>query len=230
MRRFFLSAFCLLFAASVVLFVKGAEKYRPLLVLCCVATQLLVAYLFWYHLAHIPRWREASRGAGLNLLVLVPVNPLLARAALLSSGVRLRPGKVRRAFELHIDAARKYGLAEFARLLASDLNSVAEGLEPGTLILWETAAPVPSAFRRYVRRKQAAGEAVWQRGGWGPVRWFSSRSVRRGALIWYGKGRENFFGGWSFEQEDGDNHIFSSGAAFYGASHHGGECEVQAGQ
>lgn len=188
MRRFFLSAFCLLFAVSVVLFIGGAGKYRPLLVLCCIATQLLTAYLFWYHLAYIPRWREASRGAGLNLLVLVPVNPFLARAVLLSSGARLCPGRIRRAFELHIDAPRKYGLAEFARLLASDLYCVAEGLEPGTLVLWETAAPVPAAFRRYVRWKQAAGEAVWERGGWGLVHRYAARSVRHGALVWLGTG------------------------------------------
>lgn len=32
------------------------------------------------------------------------------------------------------------------------------------------------------------------------------------------------------EQENGDNYFFSSGPAVYGVSHHGGECQVQAGE
>ncbi|MGI9951352.1 hypothetical protein V3F56_03235 [Moorellaceae bacterium AZ2] len=229
MIRFIFSVLCLLLAVSLAFFIWGAGKYRPLLVTCCLAVQLLVVYLFWYHLVHIPRWREAARGAGFNLLVLVPVNPLLARLMLLFSRTRLRPGKVRRAFELHIDAPRKYKLAEFARLLASDLSFVAGVLEPSTLLLWETAAPVPSLFRRYLRHKQELREAVWERGGWGSLLRPADPLVRRGALVWLGREREHFFGRCAFEQENRDNHIFRSSPTVYGIDYHGGECQIQGG-
>ncbi|MBE3582132.1 MAG: hypothetical protein IMW96_10975 [Thermoanaerobacteraceae bacterium] len=227
MRRFFFSVFWLLFAAVLLSFAAGAGKYRPLLLACGAGSLLMAAYLFWYHLVHIPRWKKTSREVGLNLLVLVPVHPFLARAVLLLSGAGLRPKKIRRAFELHIAAARKYGLAEFARLLASDLSLVAGSLEPGTLILWETRAPIPSAFRGYIRRKQEVREAVWEKGGWGLVRRFAGRSARRGALVWTGRDR---FGRCAFEQENGDNHFFSSRSAVHGISHHGGQRQVQTGE
>ncbi|QGP93377.1 hypothetical protein MGLY_27850 [Neomoorella glycerini] len=230
MLRFLFSVFCLLFGAAVGVSLKGAVQYRPFIAVCFAGMLLCAGYLFWYHLAHIPRWREASREAGFRLLVLVPISSLLAWAVLFFSGAKLKTRKIRRAFELHIADRRKHRLAEFTGLLASDLSLLAGGLEPGTLIIWETRAPVPSAFRRYIRRKQAAGEAVWEKGGWGPARRFAARLARRGALVWTGRDQEYFFGRCSFEQESRDNHIFSPGVAVHGAGHHRGQCQVQAGK
>ncbi|WP_406676449.1 hypothetical protein [Moorella sp. ACPs] len=223
MLRFLLSVFYLLFGAAAGVSLKGAVQYRPFIAVCFAGMLLCAGYLFWYHLAHIPRWREASREAGFRLLVLVPISSLLARAVLFFSGAKLKPGKNRRAFELHIAASRKYRLAEFTGLLASDLSLLAGGLEPGTLIIWETRAPVPSAFRRYIRQKQRLGEAVWEKGGWGPVRRFAAFPVRRGALVWTGEDREYFFGRCAFEQENRDNHFFPSGPPVHGVGHHGGQ-------
>ncbi|MGB9846495.1 MAG: hypothetical protein ACPLRH_03205, partial [Desulfotomaculales bacterium] len=152
MRRALLSAFCLLFAIAVGASVKGAAQCRSLIIACHAGMLMCAAYLFWYHLAYIPHWREAGRAAGFHLLVMVPLSPLLARAVLFFSGAKLKPARIRRAFELHIAAPQKYGLAQFSHLLASDLALLAGSLEPGTLILWETRAPVPSTFRRYIRR------------------------------------------------------------------------------
>jgi hypothetical protein len=177
-RRGLLFIFWALFVVSVVTnLVAGGRMWG---VACPAGLALLGGYIFWYHCRYIPRLREASLGAGYRLLVPVPVNPVLARLLLFFSGLMLEAGKTRRAFELHVVAGKGLGLAGFTRLLASDLASLAVALEPGTLILWETRVPVPSPLRRYIREKEAAGEAVWKKG--------RRKVPHRGALVW---GRED---------------------------------------
>lgn len=173
-RRFLLYAFWMLFPVSVVTsLAAGGRVWGDA---CPAGLAFLGGYIFWYHCRYIPRVREAGRKAGYRLLVPVPVNLVMARLLLFFFGMKLEAGKARRAFELHVVAAGEYSLAGFTRLLASDLASLAAALEPETLILWETRAPVPSLFRRYIREKKIAGEAVWKKGRQG--------SPRRGALVW----------------------------------------------
>lgn len=219
-RRALLSVFWMLFAVSVVTSLAASGRLWG--AACPAGLAFLGGYIIWYHLRYIPRLREASLGAGYRLLVPVPVNSVMARLLLPFSGLKLETGRIRRAFELHVVAGKGLGLAEFTRLLASDLASLAAALEPGTLILWETRAPVPSFFRRYIREKEAGGEAAWKKCG--------RKAPHRGALVWAGKDREYFFGRCAFEQENGDNHIFHLGPFVHGAGDHGGQREVQAGE
>lgn len=177
-RRGLLFIFWALFLVSVV--TNLAAGGRILGAACSVGLAFLGGYIFWYHCRYIPRLREASLKGSYRLLVPVPVNPAVARLLLLFSRLKLETGKVRRAFELHVVAGKGLGLAGFTRLLASDLASLAAALEPGTLILWETRVPVPSPLRRYIREKEAAGEAVWKKG--------RRKVPHRGALVW---GRED---------------------------------------
>ncbi|MBE3582062.1 MAG: hypothetical protein IMW96_10610 [Thermoanaerobacteraceae bacterium] len=174
--------FWALFAVSVVTSLAAGGRVWG--AACPAGLAFLGGYIFWYHLRYIPRLREASLGAGYRLLVPVPVNPVMARLLLPFSGLKLETGEVRRAFELHVVAEKGLGLAGFTRLLASDLAYLAAALEPGTLILWETRAPVPSFFRRYIREKEAGGEAAWKKGRW--------KAPHRGALVWLRKDRAYF--------------------------------------
>ena len=142
------------------------------------------ALYYFYYLAEA---RKFSRRLGLKCVVLLPLNCGWARLLLFAAGKKIR-GRIRRAFEIHVEAPPGSTLSEFLKTLDADLNLAKDEL-PGALFMWETSAPVPASIRSLIREKSREGNAFWEKGGW-PVPRFpltgrdlEKSRVRRGAIL-----------------------------------------------
>ncbi len=168
--------FFALFPISV--FLRGAVWYAALGVMVCLAFSFLY-YCCWY----LPGAAGMSRGLGLNITVLLPLNPLWARL-LIGRNIR---GGFGRAFEVHV-RSEKRELSQYLQLFTADLESARNSF-PGAIFLWESSTPLPLLVRRLIRRGSLDGSAFLQDGGWPVPRFpFTERDlqkgrVKRGAII-----------------------------------------------
>ena len=168
--------FFALFPISV--FLRGAVWYAALGVMVCLALSFL-----YYCRRYLPGAAGMSRGLGLNITVLLPLNPLWARL-LIGRNIR---GGFGRAFEVHV-RGEKRELGQYLQLFTADLESARNSF-PGAIFLWESSTPLPLLVRRLIRRGSLDGSAFLQDGGWPVPRFpFTERDlqkgrVKRGAII-----------------------------------------------
>ncbi len=159
-------------------FLRGAAWYAALTMLICLALSFLY-YCCWY----LPGAVSMSRGLGLNIAVLLPLNPLWARL-LIGRNIQVGFG---RAFEVHV-GSEKRELGQYLQLFTADLES-AQNRFPGAIFLWESSTPLPLLVRRLVRQGSLDGSAFLKDGGWLVPRFpFTERElqkgrVKRGAIV-----------------------------------------------
>ncbi len=112
------------------------------------AVALLMALgILYYYTRYLPGATKRSRNMGLNMIVLLPLNALLARLLLQLDGARM---SFRGAYEVHIKKGEKHTLDDYLKLFTSDLEIVRRTF-PGSVFMWETSAPLPLLVRRLVR-------------------------------------------------------------------------------
>jgi hypothetical protein len=169
--------FFALFLISV--FLRGAAWYAALGVMICLALAFL-HYCCWY----VPTAVSTSRSLGLNITVLLPLNPLWARALI---GRNTRTGGFGRAFEVHV-GSEKRELGQYLQLFTADLERARNSF-PGAIFLWESSTPLPLLVRRLIRQGSLDGSAFLKDGGWlVPGFPFTERDlqkgrVKRGAIV-----------------------------------------------
>lgn len=179
---FFLSA-----AAAITEGLAGFPKARLFSLVAIFAFAAALYYFPYFLLA-----RKFSRRLGLKCVVLLPLNCGWARLLLFAAGKKIR-SRIRRAFEIHIEALPGLTLGEFLKMLDADLN-LAKNKLPGSLFIWETSAPVPASIRNLIKEKSREGNAFWEKGGWPFPRFpFTGRNLkksrlRRGAILVEEKG------------------------------------------
>jgi hypothetical protein len=168
--------FFALFLISV--FLRGAAWYAVFGVMICLALSFLY-YCCWY----VPAAVSTSRGLGLNITVLLPLNPLWARL-LIERNIQ---GGFSKAFEVHVKSEKRE-LGQYLQLFTADLERAQNGF-PGAIFLWESSTPLPLLVRRLIRQGSLDGSAFLEDGGWLVPRFpFTERElkkgrVRRGAIV-----------------------------------------------
>jgi hypothetical protein len=141
--------------------------------------------ILYYYTRYLPGAIKRSRNMGLTMVALLPLNTLLARLLLKLDGERMR---FRGAYEVHIKKGERHVLGAYLKLLASDLQIVRKSC-PGSVLIWETPAPLPLFVRRLIRQGSADGSAFLKNGKW-PMPSFpftgmelKKGRVKRGAIV-----------------------------------------------
>ena len=144
------------------------------------AVALLMAMgILYYYTWYLPGAIKRSRNMGLSMIVLIPLNALLARLLLQLDGERM---SFRGAYEVHIKNGEKYALGDYLKLFTSDLETARRTL-PGSVFIWETSAPLPLFVRRLVRQGSADGSAFLKNGGWPVPRFpFTELELKKGRV------------------------------------------------
>jgi hypothetical protein len=144
------------------------------------AVALLMAMgIMYYYTRYLPGAIKRSRNMGLSMIVLLPLNALLARLLLQLDGERL---SFRGAYEVHIKKGKKPALGDYLKLFTSDLEIVRRAC-PGSVFIWETSAPLPLFVRRLVRQGSADGSAFLKNGGWPVPRFpFTELELKKGRV------------------------------------------------
>jgi hypothetical protein len=159
-------------------FLRGAARYAALILMIFLALSFLY-YCCWY----LPSAVRMSRDLGLNIAVLLPLNPLWARL-LIGRNIQ---GGFGRAFEVHV-RSEKRELGQYLQLFTADLGR-AQNRFPGAIFLWESSTPLPLFVRRLIRLGSLDGSAFLKDGGWPVPRFpFTERElqkgrVKRGAIV-----------------------------------------------
>ena len=116
---------------------RGAAWYAAITMMICLALSFLY-YCCWY----VPGAVSMSRGLGLNITVLLPLNPLWARL-LIGRNIQ---GGFGRAFEVHV-GSEKRELGQYLQLFTADLEQRPEQI-PGRRLLMGVLDPAASLCKK----------------------------------------------------------------------------------
>jgi hypothetical protein len=144
------------------------------------AVALLMAMgIMYYYTRYLPGAIKRSRNMGLSMIVLLPLNALLARLLLQLDGERL---SFRGAYEVHIKKGEKHALGDYLKLFTSDLEIVRKTC-PGSVFLWESSAPLPLFVRRLIGKGSIDGSAFLKNGEWPVPRFpFTELELKKGRV------------------------------------------------
>ncbi|ABO49483.1 conserved hypothetical protein [Desulforamulus reducens MI-1] len=144
-------------------------------------------WLLYFQFITVPIAIRKSRSSGLKRVVVLPIVRPWANWMIKQH----MNADYKKAYEIHI-ISKPTNLWEFVAALEADLRII-DAKYKDCLFLWETSAPVPSNFRKLIKRHIKVGSAFWQKSGWPiPRPPFVSRQLKRGqvrsgALVWKGE-------------------------------------------
>ncbi len=121
------------------------------------------ALFFKFNLFDVPKAVKNSKLIGLKTIILLPLNKTWAGW--------LTGGKlgVSDYAEIHFDPKKINPQEELtgrmiSKAIESDLLYIFENMHG--IFLWETSISIPRSIRKIVKKHQAEGRAVWERGWW----------------------------------------------------------------
>jgi len=147
---------------------------------------VILLLVFKFYFIDMPAAIKYSRRAGLEAVVLLPLNKYWAKILLLIGGIKL--GNWKTAYEIHIVITSENPI-EIRNAVERDILKIARGMNG--LFIWETKMAVPKEVRKLIKLKEQQNDGFWRKGGWfpPPLPFLSpslikgKKVIRRGAVV-----------------------------------------------